>query len=151
MPVVISLALSKGRILEETLPLLEAAGVVPSEHPDDSRKLIIPTSRPDVRLIIVRATDVPTLAVTQARLLENAARLLKPGGRLVYATCSLLEEENQRIVEEFLATHAGFRLKPVREVLEEQHVELSMGDYLELFPHRHGTDGFFAAVMERAG
>ena len=56
----ISLALSKGRILEETLPLLEAAGVVPSEHPDESRKLIIPTSRPDVRLIIVRATDVPT-------------------------------------------------------------------------------------------
>ena len=56
----ITLALSKGRILEETLPLLEAAGVVPSEHPDESRKLIIPTSRPDVRLIIVRATDVPT-------------------------------------------------------------------------------------------
>ena len=56
----ISLALSKGRILEETLPLLEAAGVVPSEHPDESRKLIIPTTRPDVRLIIVRATDVPT-------------------------------------------------------------------------------------------
>jgi ATP phosphoribosyltransferase len=57
---VISLALSKGRILDETLPLLTAAGVVPSENPDTSRKLIIPTSRSDVRLIIVRATDVPT-------------------------------------------------------------------------------------------
>jgi ATP phosphoribosyltransferase len=57
---VISLALSKGRILDETLPLLEAAGVVATEHPDDSRKLILPTSRRDVRLIIVRATDVPT-------------------------------------------------------------------------------------------
>ncbi len=56
----ISLALSKGRILDETLPLLEAAGVVASENPDTSRKLIIATSRPDVRLIIVRATDVPT-------------------------------------------------------------------------------------------
>ncbi len=56
----ISLALSKGRILDETLPLLEAAGVVATEHPDASRKLIIPTTRPDVRLIIVRATDVPT-------------------------------------------------------------------------------------------
>ena len=56
----ISLALSKGRILDETLPLLEAAGVVATEHPDTSRKLIIPTTRPDVRLIIVRATDVPT-------------------------------------------------------------------------------------------
>ncbi len=56
----ISFALSKGRILDETLPLLEAAGVVASENPDASRKLIIPTSRRDVRLIIVRATDVPT-------------------------------------------------------------------------------------------
>ena len=56
----ISLALSTGRILDETLPLLEAAGVVATEHPDASRKLIIPTTRPDVRLIIVRATDVPT-------------------------------------------------------------------------------------------
>ncbi len=56
----ISLALSKGRILDETLPLLEAAGVVATEHPDASRKLIIPTTRPDVQLIIVRATDVPT-------------------------------------------------------------------------------------------
>ena len=56
----ISLALSKGRILDETLPLLEAAGVVAAENPDTSRKLIIPTSRRDLRLIIVRATDVPT-------------------------------------------------------------------------------------------
>jgi ATP phosphoribosyltransferase len=57
---VISLALSKGRILDETLPLLAAAGVVAAENPDTSRKLIIPTSRADLRLIIVRATDVPT-------------------------------------------------------------------------------------------
>ncbi len=57
---VISIALSKGRIFDETLPLLEAAGIVASEHPDSSRKLILGTSRADVRLIIVRATDVPT-------------------------------------------------------------------------------------------
>jgi ATP phosphoribosyltransferase len=57
---VISIALSKGRILDETLPLLRAAGIVASEDPDASRKLIIGTSRADVRLIIVRATDVPT-------------------------------------------------------------------------------------------
>lgn len=56
----ISLALSKGRILDETLPLLAAAGVVAAENPDTSRKLIIATSRADLRLIIVRATDVPT-------------------------------------------------------------------------------------------
>lgn len=56
----ISIALSKGRILEETLPLLKAAGIVASEDPDGSRKLIIATSNAGVRLIIVRATDVPT-------------------------------------------------------------------------------------------
>ncbi|HEX4975837.1 MAG TPA: ATP phosphoribosyltransferase, partial [Pseudomonadales bacterium] len=56
----ITLALSKGRIFEETMPLLEKAGIVPLEEPEKSRKLIIPTNREDVRIIIVRATDVPT-------------------------------------------------------------------------------------------
>lgn len=56
----VTLALSKGRIFEETLPLLEAAGIKVSENPEKSRKLIIGTNRPDVRLIIVRASDVPT-------------------------------------------------------------------------------------------
>lgn len=56
----ITLALSKGRIFEETLPLLEKAGIVPSEDPEKSRKLVIGTNRPDVQIIIVRATDVPT-------------------------------------------------------------------------------------------
>lgn len=56
----ITIALSKGRIFEETLPLLAAAGVVPSEDPESSRKLILSTNRADVRLIIVRASDVPT-------------------------------------------------------------------------------------------
>ena len=56
----ITIALSKGRIFEETLPLLNAAGITPMEDPESSRKLILPTSRADVRLIIVRASDVPT-------------------------------------------------------------------------------------------
>lgn len=56
----ITLALSKGRIFEETLPLLAAAGITPNESPESSRKLVIGTNRPDVRLIIVRASDVPT-------------------------------------------------------------------------------------------
>ena len=56
----ITIALSKGRIFEETLPLLEAAGITPLEAPESSRKLILPTNREDVRLIIVRASDVPT-------------------------------------------------------------------------------------------
>jgi len=56
----ITIALSKGRIFDETLPLLSAAGIVPGEDPETSRKLILPTNRSDVRLIIVRASDVPT-------------------------------------------------------------------------------------------
>lgn len=56
----ITIALSKGRIFEETTPLLAAAGIHPAEDPESSRKLIIGTNREDVRLIIVRASDVPT-------------------------------------------------------------------------------------------
>ena len=56
----ITIALSKGRILDETLPLLEAAGILPTEDPESSRKLILPTQDPEVRIVIVRATDVPT-------------------------------------------------------------------------------------------
>ena len=85
----------------------------------------------------------------QASILAGAARLLKGGGRLVYATCSLLNEENDFIVEQFLADHPDFTLVPMNKVLAEQKIELEMGDYLKLLPHKHQTDGFFAAVLER--
>jgi 16S rRNA (cytosine967-C5)-methyltransferase len=85
----------------------------------------------------------------QAAILASASRLLKKGGRLVYATCSILPEENQHIVQAFLAAHPDFVLKPAGEILQQQKIALEMGDYLELRPHLHGTDGFFAAVLER--
>ena len=85
----------------------------------------------------------------QAAILDGAARLLKGGGRLVYATCSLLTEENEFIVEQFLAAHPEFDLVPMSTVLAEQKISLEMGDYLKLLPHRHQTDGFFAAVLQR--
>lgn len=85
----------------------------------------------------------------QASILAGAARLLKGGGRLVYATCSLLNEENDTIVEQFLAANPDFELVPMSKVLAEQKIDLEMGDYLKLLPHKHQTDGFFAAVMER--
>jgi 16S rRNA (cytosine967-C5)-methyltransferase len=93
--------------------------------------------------------SVDELKVKQAAILASAARLLKKGGRLVYATCSLLHEENQGIVEAFLATHPDFALLPAGEVLRQQHIDLEMGDYLQLTPQSHNTDGFFAAVLER--
>ena len=93
--------------------------------------------------------SVAELNVKQAAILASAARLLKHGGRLVYATCSLLHEENQGIVQAFLAAHPDFTLLPAGEVLHQQHIDLAMGDYLQLAPQLHNTDGFFAAVLER--
>jgi 16S rRNA (cytosine967-C5)-methyltransferase len=95
--------------------------------------------------------SVAELNGKQAAILASAARLLKQGGRLVYATCSLLHEENQAIVQDFLAAHPDFTLLPAGDVLRQQHVALEMGDYLQLSPQLHNTDGFFAAVLERNG
>jgi 16S rRNA (cytosine967-C5)-methyltransferase len=92
---------------------------------------------------------IAEMQVKQASIMDGAARLLKGGGRLVYATCSLLTEENEFIVEQFLANHPEFVLVPMSAVLEEQKIALEMGDYLKLLPHKHQTDGFFAAVLER--
>lgn len=85
----------------------------------------------------------------QAAILDGAARLVKGGGRLVYATCSLLNEENDFIVEQFLESHPDFELVPMNKVLAEQKIDLEMDKYLKLLPHKHQTDGFFAAVLER--
>jgi 16S rRNA (cytosine967-C5)-methyltransferase len=85
----------------------------------------------------------------QLSILDGASRLVKGGGRLVYATCSLLDEENDAVVEQFLAKHDDFRLVPMRDVLLEQKIPLEMDKYLKLLPHKHNTDGFFAAVLER--
>ncbi len=85
----------------------------------------------------------------QTAILASASRLLKKGGRLVYATCSILPEENQHIVAAFLASHPDFVLRPAGEILQQQKIALEMGDYLELRPNLHATDGFFAAVLER--
>lgn len=95
------------------------------------------------------AQSVAELNVKQAAILASAARLLKKGGRLVYATCSLLHEENQDIVQAFLAAHPDYSLVPAGEVLKQHHIDLPMGDYLQLTPQQHNTDGFFAAVLER--
>jgi ATP phosphoribosyltransferase len=90
-PAQITLALSKGRIFEETLPLLAAAGIVPTEDPEKSRKLIIQTNRPNVRIIIVRATDVPTYLQYGAADLGVAGKdvLIEHGGHGLYQPLDL--------------------------------------------------------------
>lgn len=103
---------------------------------------------PDLKWRQSRET-VDELAPKQASILASAARLVKKGGRLAYATCSVLEAENEAIVSAFLAAHPAFELVPASRVLAEQRIALDTGDYLSLWPHRHATDGFFAAVLER--
>ena len=94
--------------------------------------------------------SIAELAVKQARILDAAATLVKRGGRLVYATCSVLPEENEEIVDAFLAKHEDFQLGDAAAQFKRAGIALDTGRLLRLLPHRHGCDGFFAAVLERA-
>ena len=97
---------------------------------------------------------VEELVAKQTAILASAARLLKPGGRLVYATCSLLRRENEAVAEAFGTAHADFQPLPAADTLAAAQVarvaELDRDGFLRLWPHRHGTDGFFAAAWQRA-
>ena len=104
---------------------------------------------PDARWRTLGA-GLETLVPQQGKILASAARLVKPGGRLVYATCSMLPEENEAQVAGFLAAHPGWRVVPVGQ-LGMAGVGSAHSEFLALTPARHGTDGFFAAVMEREG
>ncbi|HEX8989255.1 MAG TPA: RsmB/NOP family class I SAM-dependent RNA methyltransferase [Rhodocyclaceae bacterium] len=94
--------------------------------------------------------SVAELTRKQGDILASASRLLKPGGRLVYATCSILADENENVVDAFLAAHPDFRRINAQEVLARQGIAVDCGEDMKLAPHRHGTDGFYAAVLERA-
>lgn len=95
--------------------------------------------------------DLAELQERQHDILASAARLVKPGGRLVYATCSLLREENEDQAERFLAENSDFALYPASRAWEETIDGESPGgrEHLRLTPARHGTDGFFVAIFER--
>ena len=94
---------------------------------------------------------IAELVQKQRRILGAAAGLLKPGGRLVYATCSILGEENDAIADEFQAARAQFKPLSCAQLLAAQRIGLDAGERLRLAPHLHGTDGFFAAAFERLG
>ncbi len=102
---------------------------------------------PDARLRLTEA-DLAELLPKQAAILDQAATLVRIAGRLVYATCSLLSEENEDQVTAFLTRHPGFALVPLARAWEGG-APPNPGDFLSLTPARHGTDGFFAAVIER--
>ncbi len=106
-----------------------------------------------------KETDVAEMAALQGKILQSSARLLKSGGRLVYATCSLLREENEAIAEAFSSANPDFEPMDVAELLTSQKIDnaasLCAGPpesatrYLRLWPQVHGSDGFFAAVWQR--
>lgn len=111
-----------------------------------------------------KPADVAELQAKQIAILTSSARLVKAGGRLVYATCSILPDENEAVAEAFSAAHPDFELVPVPELLARLLAEqgdeqvaaataasLCSGPYLRLWPHRHNTDGFYAAVWQRRG
>ncbi|WP_027284746.1 RsmB/NOP family class I SAM-dependent RNA methyltransferase [Rubritepida flocculans] len=99
------------------------------------------------------AEDLQELLTKQGEILDTSAQLVRPGGRLIYATCSLLPEEDEMQVEAFLARHPGFRPVPLARAWAEAGLPGAppcAGPHLALSPAAHGTDGFFAAVLERA-
>ena len=105
---------------------------------------------PDIKW---RPIDLDLLTKTQASILEAAAQLVKPGGRLVYATCSLLDEENGAITRAFLSQHPEFEAIPAQEIMQHQGIALTdaYGEdgSLRLLTHKQGTDGFYALAMRR--
>ena len=93
---------------------------------------------------------VAELSRKQSGILERYAACVKPNGRLIYATCTVFEEENQQVVESFLEKHSNFQLMKPADILVRYGLDsLGNDSYFQLLPHIHGTDGFFAAVMKR--
>ncbi|MDA7700572.1 RsmB/NOP family class I SAM-dependent RNA methyltransferase [Methylophilaceae bacterium] len=89
------------------------------------------------------------LTIKQASILEAASKLCKKGGYLVYATCSILNDENEDIVTQFLKKNKHFKIIPQHTIMQKHGVNIGDGDFLKLTTHTHKTDGFFGALMER--
>ncbi len=95
-----------------------------------------------------RPGDVYRLSQLQKKLIDSLAPLLKPGGVLVYATCTLLSIENRNVIETFLQNHPEFCIEPISEIIPWMQ-PFVRDPYFCSFPHLHGTDGFFAARLKR--
>ncbi len=105
--------------------------------------------KPDARYRLTEAMLAEHVE-KQKMLIARFARLVKPGGRLIYGTCSLLREENEGVIEHFLAGHPEFSVTPATPWLGESLAAQTTRDgMLRLYPHRHDTDGFFGAVLVR--
>jgi 16S rRNA (cytosine967-C5)-methyltransferase len=98
----------------------------------------------------VNPESIAELNAKQSSILRHYAMCVKPSGRLVYATCTMMKAENDDVVENFLAEHREFEIMEPSSILKRYHLEsLAKEKYFQLLPHTHGTDGFFAVVMRR--
>lgn len=98
--------------------------------------------------------DLARMPALQVSICERALELVAPGGRLVYATCTMLKRENQEVVAALLAAHSGLELMPIKAIWGGERARAvadDSGTYLSTMPDHHGTDGFFAAVLRRPG
>ncbi len=132
---------------EESLTLKESADAVLVDAPCSG----VGTFRrnPGAKLSF-REEFVEHISKTQQQVLSTAASLVKPGGRLVYSTCTLLRKENEDVVEGFLAEHPDFKTVSASDILKEQNISLeTSSNYLTLLPYKTNTDGFFAAVFRK--
>jgi 16S rRNA (cytosine967-C5)-methyltransferase len=96
--------------------------------------------KPDIRYKDL--TQLEGLPAVQARILENVSAYVKPGGVLLYATCTILKRENEEIIRAFLASHAEF-------TLEHMDIPVENDGFVTLLPSRNGTDGFFICKLRR--
>jgi 16S rRNA (cytosine967-C5)-methyltransferase len=100
----------------------------------------------------ITARDAAQFPARQLEIIRRGAHHLKPGGRLIYATCSIRSSENEGVVEAFLADRSDLSLVPLEECVGAAQAErIGTNGVLKLEPHRHGTDGFYAAVLRRDG
>ncbi len=99
----------------------------------------------------LREADLATFAARQKDILDGAFALCAPGGRLVYATCTILRVENQDVADALAAARPELRAVPLADVLGPRATELGDGTSFLVTPHRHGTDGFYARVFQRGG
>jgi 16S rRNA (cytosine967-C5)-methyltransferase len=97
----------------------------------------------------LRPEDITRLAETQKRMLGNAVRMLKPGGRLLYSTCSTTREENEAVLSDFLSRHDDCALEDLNELYPSWGELFTREGMLRSWPHRHAMDGFFAARLRK--
>jgi 16S rRNA (cytosine967-C5)-methyltransferase len=99
---------------------------------------------------MVTEQSVQEVSEKQRSILESAAQLVKPRGQLLYATCTMLRQENEDVVEEFTSRHPDFTIVDIRTLIHQwQHREVTTGSFFKLLPHQHGTDGFFCVVLNK--